>query len=91
MSNPVEALTIIGWFNDAADTIPAFDPGLDVPCPLCGVALHVSARVTISVCPRRGTRSLFFRAHQACWVSASVAQRSQIESEVVDCEVGHVQ
>lgn len=86
-----QRLLHIGWFARAADPAPAFDPGLDVPCPVCGVVLQAEPRTTVSLMPMSGPRSLFFRAHLRCWRDADERTRAGIESQVVDVEVGGIQ
>jgi hypothetical protein len=82
------SLIPVGWYDDAAQTTPTHDPGLAVPCPLCGDLLNTEPRTTISVMPKDGAkRSAFFRAHKRCWNAASEAQRVSIESDVIDMEV----
>lgn len=82
----IEVKTVAyGWFDAADQETPTFDPGLTVPCPLCGVALSERERITESflVLARR-ERSYFFRAHRACWNAATDEQRWAVESAAVD-------
>ncbi|MPZ21784.1 MAG: hypothetical protein GEV06_28460 [Luteitalea sp.] len=77
----------VGYFERPEDTLPTFDPGMDVPCPICGDALSARPRTSISVLPDSGARSLFFRAHRSCWRDASRDVQHDIESQVVDLDV----
>jgi hypothetical protein len=60
------AVALFGYFTDAAQPEPAYDPGLEVPCPVCCKPLSLAPVRTYSVMLDAGTRSYFFRTHQAC-------------------------
>jgi hypothetical protein len=73
----------VGWFESAEQVEPSHDPGLDVPCPVCGLTLTRPMK-TISLMVVGGAASYFFRAHKPCWDSASEEERCQIESTIID-------
>jgi hypothetical protein len=74
----------VGWYEKAADSLPTHDPGLFVPCPVCGDILTTGPRTTISLCAVGGTTSYFFRAHRNCWSASSEEIRQAIESRIID-------
>ncbi len=83
-----EALVPVGHFDDYFSETPAFDPGLGVPCPVCGERLDSQpSRVTISFAPMDQSRSLFFRAHRACW-ERDPNESARIEGLIVESELG---
>jgi hypothetical protein len=80
-----------GWYEDTSQT-PTFDPGITgVSCPVCGDELSREPRVTMSVMPEKGNRSLFFRAHKRCWNGIDDAAQMRIIGSIVDPEVAGIQ
>jgi ribosomal protein S27E len=55
---------IFGYFDGPGDT-PAFDPGTDVDCPVCGQKLSDPMRTPSFMVPD-DSRSYFFRVHRSC-------------------------
>lgn len=80
-------MTIFGYFDDADQTKPAFDPGLEVPCPFCLKKLELPVRTT-SLMADGDNRSYFYRAHRDCADRATPEQEMQIEGSVVDSRMG---
>lgn len=76
-------MTIYGFFAAADQTVPSFDPGLAVSCPVCLQTLRRPVK-TISLMKEGDERSFFFRAHSECWQSASEDEREQIETALID-------
>ena len=74
---------IFGHFDAPDQTLPAYDPGLDVPCPICLERVGKHGICTISL---RGDdeKSYFFRAHKQCWDGASLEEQGQIEGALID-------
>lgn len=77
----------LGWFDEPGPA-PAFDPGLRVSCPVCGLPLVWEPRTTVSLMGLTSTRSYFFRAHRSCWRYAPPETRAAIESAVIDTHHG---
>ena len=77
---------IFGFFNDAMQTSPTFDPGLSAPCPICLRPVGTEPVKTISLMGEKSNRSYFFRAHKRCWEYATEDQRNQIEGSLIDSE-----
>lgn len=75
-------MNIFGYFNDLSDT-PAFDPGLDVPCPICGKPLHTAPRKTISLWGEESV-SHFYRVHKACYEGCEPEYITLVESVLID-------
>lgn len=81
----------VGWFDHADQTEPTYEPGLSVPCPVCGTSLDGQPRVTISLMVADvPTRSYFYRAHKACWQALPEESKSFIEGEIIDAEVARM-
>ena len=76
--------TIFGYFENPTETVPTFDPGLNIPCPLCLQSLVESACTTISLMPVGGDRSYFYRAHKICYTQARSADIMRLESSLID-------
>ena len=75
---------IFGYFDAPGQSTPAFDPGLNAPCPFCTAAVGDGRRVvTISLRPD-GNRSYFYRAHKDCYEQADPDEITNIESIAVD-------
>ena len=57
-----------GWFDDAEQTKPTYDPPHDTPCPFCGFPVHADDVRTHSLIYQSGyaERSYFYRTHQTC-------------------------
>lgn len=74
-------LNPFGYFEDASDT-PAFDPGLDIDCPICHTKLSPLLRAFSFMVPG-DSRSYFFRTHQAC-AELHPEMVADVESSLVD-------
>ena len=72
-----------GYFTDAAQTQPAFDPGLEVPCPVCGEHLSPPLK-TISLMLEGDARSYFYRTHKSCYESLGMERRGALDGLLVD-------
>lgn len=83
---PVEpargGVSIIGYFDDAASSIPTFDPGPSVNCPFCIQPLRSPIK-TISLMKPRSDRSYFYRAHRACYETASADYVCDLETGIL--------
>lgn len=58
-----------GWFDDAAQSVPSYDPPRDGPCPYCLEPLLKDDVRTHSIMMKDGEyakRSYFFRTHRTC-------------------------
>ena len=76
-------MNIFGYFNASVQEKPAFDPGLDVPCPFCTSRLSKPMK-TISIMPAAGNKSFFYRAHKECYEGADPEEIQHIESLKID-------
>ena len=57
-----------GWFDDASQTEPTYDPPRDAPCLLCGRRIVADDVRTHSLMHSGvyGARSYFYRTHRTC-------------------------
>jgi hypothetical protein len=57
-----------GWFDDASQTTPTYDPPHDAPCLFCGLQLRADDVRTHSLMfqDAYGPRSYFYRTHRTC-------------------------
>jgi hypothetical protein len=60
--------TFYGWYDDASQSAPTFEPPRDAPCPFCGTKIHVDDVRTHSLMYAEGyaKRSYFYRTHRTC-------------------------
>jgi hypothetical protein len=61
--------TFYGWFDDATQQTPSFDPPHDAPCPFCGTPIHGEDVRTHSLMyqgEQYAKRSYFYRTHRTC-------------------------
>ena len=60
--------TFYGWFDDAEQTVPTYEPPRDAPCPFCGFPIHAENVSTHSIMYRGeyAARSYFYRTHRTC-------------------------
>ncbi len=57
-----------GWFDDADQSVPSYEPPRDAPCLFCGFSVHESDVRTHSIMysAQYGARSYFYRTHRTC-------------------------
>lgn len=72
-----------GYFDNPDQTMPTFDPGLTVRCPVCAVQLSGDI-ATISLMLDGDRRSYFYRTHVACYEQATANEIEAIESALID-------
>lgn len=71
---------IYGYFTEVGDT-PAHDPGVEVPCPGCGLPVGLDGISSISFMLPGSGRSWFYRGHKACLTDAVQAH---VEGVIID-------
>lgn len=77
---------LVGYFTDASQDVPAYDPGTDAPCIVCMKPIAADQMRTVSVALYSGRkRSLFYRAHRSCEEESGAL----IESSIIDREAQH--
>lgn len=76
-------LLCVGYFDDPSQTIPAFDPGADAGCAICGGhgLTNDNCRTHSIMLPGTG-RSYFYRTHRACADDQDSSE--QTEHEIVE-------
>jgi hypothetical protein len=78
-------MNIFGYFDAPEQTIPAFDPGLEVQCPFCLIGLEEPMVCTsLMRVDRFGGRSYFYRAHKPCKEFATEDDIVLVEAMVID-------
>lgn len=59
-----------GWFDDAHQSEPTYDPGIPAPCPFCGtqIADDTDCRTHCFMAASNvyAKRSYFYRTHKSC-------------------------
>lgn len=57
-----------GWYDDADQSEPTYEPPRDAPCPFCGYPIHVEDVRTHSLmyAGQYAARSYFYRTHRTC-------------------------
>ena len=81
-------MAIYGYFDDATQLEPVFDPGLDTCCPVCGDILRLPVK-TISLMwlpdsSRQPDRSYFYRTHQQCYDSLDNNGKQRVDGVIID-------
>jgi hypothetical protein len=74
-------MNIFGYYTEENQTVPDFDPGLDVVCPVCMCPL-TAPMVTTSLMRSKDGRSYFYRMHKKC--SDNTVEVERIESSLID-------
>lgn len=81
---------IVGYYTQAGQTEPVYDPPHDVTCPVCGLPWTVDTVRTFNVMPVEGedarVASLFYRMHRAC--SDALTPDEQSAYDVAAIEAG---
>jgi hypothetical protein len=77
--------SIFGHFDEGSQTIPTYDPGMDVLCPVCLFQLYRPV-VTTSLMKPGDDRSFFYRVHKHCSLIATDSHISEIESSLIDAK-----
>lgn len=72
-----------GFYDSPLADAPAYDPGLNVDCPVCYTGLSVPIK-TISVMSAGDNRSYFYRAHKHCYEALSPAQIGDLDGLIID-------
>lgn len=59
---------IYGWFDDADQTAPTYEPPRDAPCLFCGNSVHPDDVRTHGLLHQSeyAARSYFYRTHRTC-------------------------
>ena len=75
---------IYGYFTEPTQTVPVYDPGLNVLCPICATSLHPTDVRTISLMVPDDSRSYFYRVHRSCHEPLSEAERILVDGLLID-------
>ncbi len=79
----VRLVNIYGYFEAPGQTEPAFDPGLDIECPVCEKPVGKNCRAVCFMVPG-DKRSYFYRMHKNCLETCSPELETNITSVIVD-------
>jgi hypothetical protein len=72
-------LRALGYFDQPGQTIPAYDPPVDLPCPYCEEPMNrFNIRTHGFMNTRHRRRSWFFRTHRTCDEKASEEQKNKL-------------
>lgn len=73
-----------GWFDDASQEKPTFDPPHNAPCPFCGKRILGNDVATHSLMYRGeyAARSYFYRTHRTC--ADGDASRTAMDGFILD-------
>lgn len=75
---------IYGYFTDAAQTEPVFNPGVGVPCPICANELDAINVRTVSLMVPGDSRSYFYRVHRSCHEPLTEEERIRVDGVLID-------
>lgn len=78
-----------GYFDKPGQDAPAFDPGLNVECPVCQLALSrpmktISLMLDDENLGGRDTRSYFYRVHKQCYEGLNAEEETALDSTIID-------
>jgi hypothetical protein len=71
-----------GYYDKPGDE-PAYDPGLEVECPICWKKLSRPIK-SISLMLMDDDRSYFYRVHKLCYERLSEEEVTKLDSVLVD-------
>lgn len=74
---------IYGYFDNPNEEAPAYDPGLEVGCPVCSENISPPLK-TISLMLAGDSRSYFYRTHKVCYDGLSPDEKIKLDSILVD-------
>ena len=74
---------LIGYFDAKHHAIPAYDPGLNVPCLICQKELS-RPMITVSLMRENDTKSYFYRTHKECYRNIWEEEKTLIDESIID-------
>lgn len=77
-------MKIYGYFTEAAQVAPVYDPGLNVPCPICAIELNPVDVRTISLMVPDDSRSYFYRVHRSCHEPLTEIERILVDGLLIE-------
>jgi hypothetical protein len=76
---------IYGWFDNAGQQTPTYDPPYDALCPYCDKPLHAEDVRTHNMMMQHGAvQSFFYRTHRTCDDAAGKEGGLDIDSKIWD-------
>lgn len=86
MAEKRDMLRYVGWYDDASQDAPAYDPPHDGPCIVCNKPLTPDDVRTCSLMweDRSGGKSLFYRLHRTCGDGLSEKEVALYDGAVLD-------
>lgn len=79
------SMRIWGWYDDATQVAPTYEPPRDAPCPYCLAPIVPGDMRTISIMnagPSYAKRSYFYRAHRTCCEAATEDQLDDMDGRI---------
>ena len=83
----VGPLRLWGWFDDATQKVPTYDPPYDAPCPYCFAPLTPDDVRTVCImhqAPSYAKRSYFYRVHRTCHTLVSLEENNAMDGRIFD-------
>lgn len=81
-------MSIYGYFDNAAQLTPAYDPGLNVVCPICAVTVSEPLKTISLMVPTKDghwpERSYFYRTHKDCYDRLDGAGKTRVDGLLID-------
>lgn len=76
----------VGYYTEAGQTEPQYDPGLEAFCPICDRQLSADDVRTYSLMPmdEHPRVSCFYRVHRTCAVDSSEATIEALDAQALD-------
>jgi len=79
-----EQQSVYGYYDSPLQDKPVYDPGLTVPCLICGGCLTGDDVRTISLMVPEDSRSYFYRVHRSCHEPLTEQERSSVDGLLID-------
>lgn len=73
---------LIGYFDNAEQLEPAYDPGLAIDCLICNFRLSKPVK-TISLLKPGDPKSYFYRTHKSCYENLSATAITDLDSTIL--------
>ena len=86
MRTNIQYPVVLGWYSGAIQKEPMFDPGIDIPCPYCGLKLTDDNVRSFNLMAedREPMLSVFYRCHRTCHENADDAGKNSIDNFVMN-------
>ncbi len=82
----MHSLKIYGYFTSPDQSEPAYEPGLEVDCPICHERLSHPMK-TVSLMLEGDNRSYFYRVHKSCFENLSDVEVGNLDGLILDAVI----